>query len=141
MEVTKTCSQCNKTKSVDNFHKNKSRSDGRQGVCKECRVTYVKQHYETNRVAYIARSKVCNDKHKRWFEELKNKPCIDCQRSFHFSQMDFDHLENKEMNLSDMIRRGFGKKKILKEVEKCELVCANCHRLRTYNRSIQSRIE
>jgi hypothetical protein len=49
--------------------------------------------------------------------------------------MDFDHLKDKEMNLSDMIRRGFGKKKILAEVAKCELVCANCHRLRTFKRN------
>lgn len=48
--------------------------------------------------------------------------------------MDFDHLGDKFKNVSAMIQEGFGIKKILAEAAKCEVVCANCHRLRTWSR-------
>jgi phenylalanyl-tRNA synthetase alpha subunit len=43
-------------------------------------------------------------------------------------------LKNKKYNVSRMIHDGFSWKAIKKEIEKCEVVCANCHRVRTYNR-------
>ena len=137
MEVaeTKTCSRCETNKLLSEFHKNKSRSDGRQGICKACRVIYVKQHYEDNKESYVKRSKVCFIRYKEWFADLKRGPCADCKERFHPCQMDFDHLQDKTMNVSDMRRRGFAKQTILTEVAKCELVCANCHRLRTYQQS------
>jgi hypothetical protein len=48
--------------------------------------------------------------------------------------LDFDHLRDKKYNVSRMIHDGFSWKAIQKEIEKCEVVCANCHRLRTHNR-------
>lgn len=48
--------------------------------------------------------------------------------------MEFDHLEDKQYTVAHMWARGIGWKNILKEIEKCDSVCANCHRIRTHSR-------
>lgn len=59
--------------------------------------------------------------------------CVDCGVTNHII-LDFDHLRDKKYNVSRMIHDGFSWKAIKKEIEKCEVVCANCHRIRTYLR-------
>jgi len=59
--------------------------------------------------------------------------CADCGESNPIV-LDFDHLKDKKYNVSRMIHDGFSWKAIKKEIEKCEVVCANCHRIRTHNR-------
>jgi hypothetical protein len=59
--------------------------------------------------------------------------CVDCGESNHIV-LDFDHLRDKKYNISRMIHDGFSWSAIKKEIAKCEVVCANCHRIRTHNR-------
>ncbi|MBL8795151.1 MAG: hypothetical protein JNM56_14690 [Planctomycetia bacterium] len=51
--------------------------------------------------------------------------------------MDFDHRpgERKVANLTVLVKRGAAKEVILAEMAKCDLVCVNCHRERTYQRT------
>ena len=67
-------------------------------------------------------------------DDLKSNPCVDCKGIFPVIAMDFDHLNNKYMNISTMIHRERSLFKILDEIKKCELVCSNCYRVRTYVR-------
>lgn len=63
----------------------------------------------------------------------KLRPCTDCYGWFNHYQMDFDHVRGeKKFNLSQSGARSV--KGVLAELKKCELVCANCHRERTYKR-------
>jgi hypothetical protein len=60
---------------------------------------------------------------------LESHPCVDCGESDR-SVLEFDHLEDKSFNIS----RGFRDRpwsQVLAEIEKCEVRCANCHKLRT----------
>ena len=59
--------------------------------------------------------------------------CTDCKRYFHPACMDFDHLKNKKCTIG---KEYWAKKfeTIFKEIKKCQLVCSNCHRLRSYKR-------
>ena len=60
---------------------------------------------------------------------------MDCGGSFPPVCMDFDHVRGEKLfNIGSEARGGVGWERILAEVAKCELVCANCHRIRTYNR-------
>lgn len=65
---------------------------------------------------------------------LKNVPCKDCGHRFPPECMDFDHLNPAEK------RRGVGNMMnnalplMMAEAAKCEVVCANCHRIRTVAR-------
>jgi hypothetical protein len=73
--------------------------------------------------------------HAKLLEELRNVPCTDCGLRFPFYVMQFDHRDSldKRYTVTRMIGRA-GKKRILEEAAKCDIVCANCHRDRTYRR-------
>lgn len=61
-------------------------------------------------------------------------PCTDCGGHFPSVCMDFDHVgTDKIANVARLIADG-PMEKILAEIAKCELVCANCHRIRTARR-------
>ena len=69
-------------------------------------------------------------------QAAKDKPCKDCGKQYHFSLMDFDHLPGTEKDFS--ISSCIGRKsleKLQEEIGKCEVVCALCHRVRTWNRT------
>ena len=67
-------------------------------------------------------------------KESKMRPCMDCGFVPEVSgQMDYDHLRDKEFNVSKGSRTG-SPRKIAEEISKCDLVCRNCHALRTHNR-------
>ncbi|HEY6637960.1 MAG TPA: hypothetical protein VIZ61_09800, partial [Solirubrobacterales bacterium] len=70
-----------------------------------------------------------------WLDSLKEgKPCTDCARIYPPYVMEWDHLPEavKTLVLADTRRAAFSKARILAEPENCELVCANCHRERTF---------
>ena len=74
---------------------------------------------------------------KRKLAEIKEASgCVDCGINNHII-LDFDHLRDKKYNISRMVHDGFSWKAIKKEIAKCQIVCANCHRIRTYNRLTQ----
>lgn len=63
-----------------------------------------------------------------------SKPCADCNYSYPHYVMDFDHInEDKVMAVSKMIKHSSWDQ-VVQEIEKCELVCSNCHRERTWQR-------
>jgi hypothetical protein len=72
--------------------------------------------------------------------ELKSQPCLDCRGRFHRAAMEFDHLPQfkKLFNLSQFATHTL--LEIHQEAKKCEVVCANCHRVRTWNRMNHTRI-
>lgn len=102
---------------------------------KEKQRAYAREHYEKNRDAYIQRAKdhrsVMHGRSREFiYEYLLAHPCVDCGEADPVC-LEFDHLRDKEHNISDMMRRGYGVDAIRDEIEKCEVVCANCHRRRT----------
>jgi hypothetical protein len=67
--------------------------------------------------------------------KLKEKNgCLDCETKYPFYILDFDHVYGKKVaNIGQMLDY-FSLEDILKEVAKCDVVCSNCHRERTYSR-------
>jgi len=71
---------------------------------------------------------------KKRLAEIKTASgCVDCGEKNQIV-LDFDHIKDKKYNVSRMIHDGFSWKAILNEIKKCEVVCANCHRIRTHDR-------
>lgn len=70
-----------------------------------------------------------------YIRDLKTKtPCWDCKLNYPYYVMDFDHVRGvKHKNVSELIAT-LSKKKIDLEIAKCEIVCSNCHRIRTHIR-------
>lgn len=70
----------------------------------------------------------------------KNRPCTDCQGWFNSWQMQFDHGTNvKLFNIGGSYTRPI--KAIIEEINKCEVVCANCHADRTYKQGRKAQKE
>lgn len=67
-------------------------------------------------------------------EFYKSGPCADCQNFYDPVCMDFDHRpgEIKRFEVSEAISRNFHITVLAAEIAKCDLVCSNCHRIRTY---------
>ena len=74
---------------------------------------------------------------------LKNHPCADCGGRFPPYCMDFDHLPqtDKFATVSQLIHMNGALDLIIAEVAKCQLVCANCHRIRTHRRRNEKKSE
>ena len=66
--------------------------------------------------------------------KIEHSVCVDCKISYPPHMLDFDHLKDKSFGIGK--DSGQSVELIKKEIEKCEIVCANCHRHRTYMRSI-----
>lgn len=64
----------------------------------------------------------------------KSKPCADCGNTYPFYVMQFDHLPEfeKAFNVSKYYQKTV--QEIQQEIAKCEVVCSNCHAIRTYTR-------
>lgn len=71
---------------------------------------------------------------KRLVNTYKDKPCMDCGNRFPPYVMDFDHVRGKKISSVSEMCNNRPVATILTEIEKCDLVCANCHRIRTHNR-------
>lgn len=79
-------------------------------------------------------------RNREFIASLKDKPCSDCEQSFPPECMDFDHVSgSKKYVISQMAY--WGRKTILREIAKCELVCSNCHRIRTKRRIDANRVQ
>lgn len=84
----------------------------------------------------IKRAMAAYHRRKRRFIALfKDKPCMDCGDWFHPVQMDFDHRPGEIKCFSLSQPRIKKMKDLYREIKKCDVVCANCHRLRTYRRN------
>lgn len=113
------CKYCGKRKLVS----------GRSG-CKKCLASYA------------ASRKIRWQKHSKNKLELKLQlidiaggRCVDCGFNKHHTALEFDHVRGEKLDaISNMLNHMIAFETILKEVEKCELVCANCHAIRTYER-------
>ena len=128
--MIKICSTCKIEKSEDSFSANKAKKDGLQSQCKECRKVYFKKHYQDNKQYYIDRSMVRKKRVQREFIEwLSGRSCMDCGIA-DIRVLEFDHRGDKEYNVSHLINLG-RETAAYKEIEKCDIVCANCHRIRT----------
>lgn len=68
--------------------------------------------------------------------DLRRVPCADCQRRYRPQQMDFDHRDpgDKSFRLTSGRAMLMSNERLLAEVAKCDVVCANCHRIRTQQR-------
>ena len=110
---------CSKCGSTENPFPNK----GKQ--CRPC----------LNKVVYRFREKRYGPI-RDYIMEAKCRPCADCGRSFPHYVMDFDHLPgaDKKFILSRYKVETRTMQEVVEEIAKCEVVCANCHRVRTFER-------
>ena len=109
----------------------------RHGICKECFRAYSRKHYVKYRQRYLDRAAANRAEIVARVRKLKEStPCADCKLNFPYYVMDFDHLDSDEKDcaIATAIQRSYSWRKVRDEIAKCEIVCANCHRIRTFRR-------
>jgi hypothetical protein len=126
----KLCKTCNTNKELSDFY---SKNGKTQSYCKECQKVRHRKYYEAHKDKYKNKA----DKHKlkirEYIQKTKDVPCKDCGVKYPPWVMQFDHLRDKSFDISRTSSAGINK--IMAEIDKCEVVCANCHADRTYKRS------
>lgn len=134
----KDCFKCKSQKEDSEFGLNQKRPDGLQTYCKECTRQVDRDHYKKHAQRIKHQKRALNKKryqdNKGKTDKIKSEtPCTDCGKLFHPCQMQFDHLKDKKFNVSEILAN-YTWETIEKEIAKCEVVCANCHCLRTHRR-------
>lgn len=125
---SKVCGGCKKEKSVSEFNKKK---DKWQSYCRPCDNARQKEHYVNNKPYYYAKSKCQRDKIAAYVNEFKLAGCSRCSES-DIACLDLHHLGNKDGNVADLVTRGVSLERLKFEIDKCILLCANCHRKEHY---------
>ena len=134
----KLCTRCGERKGLKSFASNKVRGKP-QAWCRDCVKVYDRERFQRikkDRYRLTAeRRKSLRDR----VDALKKKigACVDCGKVHPPWAMDFDHRDPsvKKFNIGDAASKGFSVKKIEEEIQKCDLVCALCHRYRTHDGS------
>lgn len=94
-----------------------------------------KERYDEDPVRYRARKRERIQANAQWAFALKRHPCTDCGSTFHPAAMQWDHIGTDKVSaIAEMVKDGYGRTAIRAEIKKCQLVCANCHAIRTYER-------
>jgi hypothetical protein len=130
---------CNKCGNPGEFREGHSQ-------CRSCERDYNREYYATNSAYFATYREVNRSKYRKQnveilrrnrieryaeVDRLKSVPCTDCGCTFHYCQMDFDHVRGEKVTEVSQAT-GLSLEQLLAEVAKCDVVCANCHRIRTY---------
>lgn len=133
-----TCTRCQRSLPATAFPRKAKGSLFLQSWCRECFSAFNRQNYLENRARDIARvrrnQKVAVDRARQHLRAyLAEHPCVDCGET-DAGVLEFDHLRDKSGDVSRMVSSGLSWDRILFEIEKCEVRCANCHRRITRQR-------
>jgi len=137
------CSKCgNEGEEAEAFYCRKTgpRAGEYYERCIECFKSRGRRYYRENALIQRPKAITRNQTRTARLQALvilaKRKPCADCKHAFDHWQMDFDHRpgEIKYGDVSDLVANGVGESRVLEEIKKCDVVCANCHRTRTVTR-------
>jgi hypothetical protein len=99
------------------------------------------RYYQENKAAIIAAQNVKRNLWRREIQEIKSTtPCAECEETFPYYIMDFDHRPgvDKKFNVA-ALHHCPSYEALLEEIAKCDVVCANCHRHRTFMRLVKTK--
>jgi hypothetical protein len=135
----KTCTICKQPKELKEFNKNAKRKDGLQTKCRKCSSSSSKKHFVENRDYYRQKKTRNLQLLKDWVNKYKSElKCCKCSED-RWWVLDFHHNNplEKDIEVSTLIGTGCSKEKIFNEINKCSVLCANCHRDHHYQESLQ----
>lgn len=90
---------------------------------------YRRRWYAKNKEKSIEKVALRKQEMKAWYKEYKSTlSCVKCSEN-HPATLHFHHLDKstKETNLANALSKGWSKTRILNEIDKCIVLCANCH--------------
>ncbi len=105
----------------------------------EAQKRYQREWYEARKSGLMERQKAKRNAVANYIRAYKeeNNICSDCRMEFPPHILEFDHLRDKEFGLAKAWKHTTNIEVVQKEIEKCEIVCGNCHKHRTWLRSVK----
>ena len=114
---TKTCQACGQELPLEGFFRNRTKSDGRQGICIPC-----SSQQRAERLKKVVARRL------ELLTELRRAGCVICGEN-DTDVIDFHHIDQKgEQELSRLTYGAYGEERFLLELIKCVPLCANDHR-------------
>jgi hypothetical protein len=137
LDPVQKCYRCGELKPAEEFAWRRKARGQRDSFCRPCRAGYHREHYLANRERYIEQARVQKqrlmlERTKFLIKFFKANPCVECGEQDPVV-LEFDHLRDKSFAIGAGLA-GRNWDSVLREMEKCEVVCANCHRRRTAGR-------
>ena len=138
LDVPKTCARCRRVLPLREFPLRRKDGTKRYGHCRACKAAYQRQWYERNRARHVANvaalRRARREANKRVVAAAKSVPCADCGRRYPPYVMDFDHVRGVKIGNVGSLKMMASMDALLAEIAKCDVVCSNCHRIRTHRR-------
>lgn len=111
-------------------------SDEGKARLKKSRRQAAERYRKADHGLQLAAVKRYRERQKEIIRAAKVKPCADCGVQYPFYVMQFDHIDPSEKEFTiGSGRGGLNTERLLREISKCEVVCANCHAERTNTRN------
>ena len=123
------CSQCNQNLEDSCFYERKR--GGKQAICISCRKKLNKINYQKNKDRVTKNKEKRLERNRSFIANVLKSGCVDCGIK-DIRVLEFDHLKDKMIGIAQM--RSHSLERIKEEIDKCEVVCANCHNIRTSQR-------
>jgi hypothetical protein len=123
------CCRCKNEKEEEEFTFKNKKKNIRNKTCKFCFKEIRKKWYEKYKKRIIAKNIANKQRNIKWFNEYrKNLKCVKCDEN-HPACLEFHHIDpkKKEYSVSMLIYGTYSIKTILNEINKCEVLCSNCH--------------
>ena len=121
------CKECEQDLPLEEFYILNKEKGWRRSKCKKC-------YYKTNTSLNSLRV-------YEWYKDFKKEQrCAKCGNDDH-RVLEFDHIDRstKSFNIGDIASKGYSIKRLQEEIDKCEVLCANCHRIKTYEERKKSK--
>lgn len=137
---SKKCTKCKRILSELNFNW-KRKNVLLASHCRDCSREYIRNHYKNNLGYYLTKAKRRNTMLRHKALEyvglyLSNHFCVDCgERDILVLEFDHKDRETKSIEINKIIRQRHTFEKLIQEISKCEVRCANCHRRKTEKES------
>ena len=130
----KTCSECKIPQLLSEFSYRSDKPHLLRSQCKQClRDRANRNNAESKEQRRLIQEAKREPARQYVYEYFQTHPCVDCGES-NWMVLEFDHVHgDKLMNVSKMMAHSLDL--IIAEIAKCESVCANCHKIRTYARA------
>ena len=134
--ISKLCPRCGLDKALSEFATRGQGPWSPASYCRPCQREYCRAHYRRNKTKHNRRRRDNQDAYvsrnrARMYEYLIERGCVDCGNK-NPVVLEFDHVRGrKQREVSVMVGLGLSWSRIMHEVAKCEIRCANCHRIKT----------
>lgn len=123
----KICNHCKIKKELTEFNKNKNKIDGLQKTCRTCtKKQHIKWYKNNSKIQTEKNKKVRLNKKNEFYNYKKTLSCKKCGNNKHYN-LDFHHLDPNKKNFEIGGNYLIGKEKLLEEIQKCIVLCRNCH--------------